>query len=118
MSRQPFSGSAAAIGTAAAGGGGGAVGGGGAAAAGGAAGSGTAVMHPSAGGGGGGGGGGGFQRFTIQEVLPKAGLVYSEKGNLSEVLCKPKIMPLKSVTLEKLEAMEREAAAALSASAK
>lgn len=47
---------------------------------------------------------------TIQEVLPKAGLVYSEKGNLSEVLCKPKIMPLKSVTLEKIEQMEREAA--------
>jgi BBSome-interacting protein 1 len=45
-----------------------------------------------------------------QEVLPKAGLVYSEKGNLSEVLCKPKIMPIKSVTLEKLEAMEKKAA--------
>ena len=40
------------------------------------------------------------------EVLPKAGLVYSEKGNLSEVLCKPKIMPIKSVSLERLEAME------------
>ena len=47
---------------------------------------------------------------VIQEVLPKAGLVYSEKGNLSEVLCKPKIMPIKSITLEKLEEMEKEAA--------
>ena len=28
---------------------------------------------------------------VIPEVLPKAGLVYSEKGNLSEVLCKPKM---------------------------
>lgn len=46
----------------------------------------------------------------IQEVLPKAGLVYSEKGNLSEVLCKPKIMPIKSVTLERLEQLEKEAA--------
>ena len=45
-------------------------------------------------------------------MLPKAGLVYSEKGNLSEVMCKPKIMALKSVTLERLEAMEREAKAA------
>ena len=27
-------------------------------------------------------------RPTLVEVLPKAGLVYSEKGNLSEVLCK------------------------------
>lgn len=46
----------------------------------------------------------------VQEVLPKAGLVYSEKGNLSEVLCKPKIMPIKSSTLEKLEALEAQAA--------
>lgn len=48
----------------------------------------------------------------IQEVLPKAGLVYSEKGNLSEVLCKPKIMPIKSIALERLEALEKEAARA------
>eukprot|EP00962_Isochrysis_galbana_P054730 scaffold26333_cov90-Isochrysis_galbana.AAC.2 len=46
----------------------------------------------------------------LQEVLPKAGLVYSEKGNLSEILCKPKIMPIKSITLEKMEEMERAAA--------
>ena len=46
----------------------------------------------------------------LQEVLPKAGLVYSEKGNLSEVLCKPKIMPIKSLTLEKIEEMEAQAA--------
>jgi BBSome-interacting protein 1 len=39
-------------------------------------------------------------------VLPKAGLIVSEKGGLAEVLCKPKIMPLKSVTLQKLEEME------------
>ena len=43
----------------------------------------------------------------LQEVLPKAGLVYSEKGNLSEVLCKPKIMPIKSPSLVKLEEMEK-----------
>ena len=34
-------------------------------------------------------------RVQIAEVLPKAGLVYSEKGQLSETLSKPKIMPLK-----------------------
>ena len=45
----------------------------------------------------------------LQEVLPKAGLVYSEKGNLSEVLCKPKILPIKSVSLQKIEEMERKA---------
>lgn len=54
---------------------------------------------------------------AIREVLPKAGLVYSEKGNLSEVMCKPKLMPLKSITLERLEAMEREAKAATMAAA-
>jgi len=47
----------------------------------------------------------------LHEVLPKAGLVYSEKGSLSEVLCKPKIMPLKSITLERIEQMEKEALA-------
>ena len=46
----------------------------------------------------------------LHEVLPKAGLVYSEKGNLSEVLCKPKIMPIKSSVLQKLEEMESQAA--------
>ena len=40
------------------------------------------------------------------EVLPKTGLIYSEKGALSETLCKPKLMPIKSLTLEKLEQME------------
>ena len=40
---------------------------------------------------------------VVNEILPKAGLVYSEKGNLSEVLCKMKIMPLKSAGLEKME---------------
>ena len=42
----------------------------------------------------------------LQEVLPKAGLVVSEKGQLTEVLCKPKILPLKSVTLERIEHKE------------
>lgn len=49
-------------------------------------------------------------RKVLSEVLPKAGLVYSEKGNLSEVLCKPKIMPIKSITLEKIEQMDKEMA--------
>jgi len=48
---------------------------------------------------------------AVQEVLPKTGLVVSEKGPLSEILCKPKIMPLKSITLQKLEEMEATIAA-------
>jgi len=42
----------------------------------------------------------------LKEILPKAGLVYSEKALLSEALCKPKLLPLKSATLLKLEKME------------
>lgn len=50
-----------------------------------------------------------LQRVQILEVLPKAGLVYSERGNLTEVLCKPKILPIKSATLLKIEEIERQA---------
>ena len=45
----------------------------------------------------------------IEEVIARAGLVYSEKSTLNEIMCKPKLMPLKSVTLEKIEQMEKEA---------
>ncbi len=38
----------------------------------------------------------------IREVLPKSGLVYSERGGLAEVLCKPKILPIKSKVLLQL----------------
>ena len=43
----------------------------------------------------------------IHEVLPKTGLLYTEQ-TIMPVLCKPKILPLKSVTLEKLEKMQKE----------
>ena len=45
---------------------------------------------------------------TFQEVLPKQGLLYIE-DNPTTVLCKPKLLLLKSVTLEKLEKMQKEA---------
>lgn len=45
---------------------------------------------------------------TLKEVLPKQGLLYQEDMP-TVVLCKPKILPLKSVTLEKLERMQRDA---------
>jgi len=44
---------------------------------------------------------------TLKEIIPKNGLVYSEKGTQAEILCKPKIIPVKSLTLLKLEEMER-----------
>ncbi|CAM9270512.1 unnamed protein product [Sphacelaria rigidula] len=53
---------------------------------------------------------------TISEVLPRNGLVYSEKASLREVLCKPKLMPVKSLTLQKLEQLEQAVAAPAPAS--
>jgi len=44
----------------------------------------------------------------IKEVLPKQGQLYDEDLP-SMVLCKPKLLPLKSVTLEKLEKMQKDA---------
>ncbi|XP_076278513.1 BBSome interacting protein 1 [Lasioglossum baleicum] len=44
----------------------------------------------------------------IDVVLPRQGLLYQEE-NLDYILCKPKLMPLKSITLEKLERMQRDA---------
>ena len=49
----------------------------------------------------------------LKEILPKNGLVYSEKSNLIEVLCRPRIMPIKSNTLKRLEELDKEAAAAV-----
>eukprot|EP01031_Cornospumella_fuschlensis_P044338 gene44338-54220_t len=50
------------------------------------------------------------RKAVISEVLPKSGLVYSEKGGLGEILCKPKILPLKSAVLEQLQKLESQAA--------
>ena len=45
---------------------------------------------------------------TFSEVLPKEGLLHEESIR-GPVLCKPKLMPLKSITLTKLETMQKEA---------
>jgi BBSome-interacting protein 1 len=47
-------------------------------------------------------------KAQLKEILPKTGLVYSERGGLSEILCKPKIMPLKSTVLEQLQKLEEK----------
>ncbi|KAL4232322.1 BBSome-interacting protein 1 [Mactra antiquata] len=44
----------------------------------------------------------------MKECLPKQGLTYHEDMP-TVVLCKPKLLPLKSVSLEKMEKMQREA---------
>ncbi|XP_019358339.1 PREDICTED: BBSome-interacting protein 1 [Gavialis gangeticus] len=47
-------------------------------------------------------------RSALREVLPKRGQL-SVEDVATLVLCKPKLLPLKSVTLEKLEKMQRAA---------
>ncbi|CAF0747284.1 unnamed protein product [Adineta ricciae] len=44
----------------------------------------------------------------IDEYLPTQGLLYFDE-QLKYVISKPKIMPLKSLTLEKLETLQNEA---------
>ncbi|XP_005089035.1 BBSome-interacting protein 1 [Aplysia californica] len=49
-----------------------------------------------------------MSQSKISEWLPKKGQVYQEDMP-TVALCKPKLLPLKSVTLEKMEKMQREA---------
>ena len=51
---------------------------------------------------------GGDSVEDLKEILPKRGYVYSERSGLREVLCKPKLLPIKGALIEKLEALERE----------
>lgn len=52
------------------------------------------------------------EKLAFKEVLPKQGLLFTEQ-NPTPILCKPKIMPMKSVTLEKMENMQKEAQEAI-----
>lgn len=45
---------------------------------------------------------------VLKDFIPNSGILYHE-GVSQYILCKPKLMPLKSVTLEKLETMQKEA---------
>ena len=47
---------------------------------------------------------------TFREVLPKKGLLFTESQS-QVVLCKPKLLPLKSFTLQRLEEMQTAAKA-------
>lgn len=47
-------------------------------------------------------------RVGIKPVIPKIGILFSQKEDFTEIACKPKLLPLKSLNLEKLEKMERE----------
>ena len=43
----------------------------------------------------------------LREIMPNNGIVYNEKHEFSEILCKPKLLPLKSMTIRKLEDLEK-----------
>jgi BBSome-interacting protein 1 len=43
----------------------------------------------------------------LKNLVPKNGVVFNEKIDFPEILCKPKLLPLKSMTLKKLEDLEK-----------
>ena len=43
----------------------------------------------------------------LGNLVPKNGVVFNEKIDFPEILCKPKLLPLKSMTLKKLEDLEK-----------
>ena len=45
---------------------------------------------------------------SLREEVPPSFMTYYEKDKFQEVLCKPKILPIKSFVLKRLEALERE----------
>ena len=45
---------------------------------------------------------------SLKNVVQKNGILFNEVKNLSEVLCKPKLLPLKSITIRKLEEIEKD----------
>jgi len=49
-------------------------------------------------------------------ILPKAGLLFSDRGGQTEILCKPKLLAIKSAELNRLESMEKSVNAGQSTS--
>ncbi|KAI0234150.1 hypothetical protein LSAT2_015664 [Lamellibrachia satsuma] len=47
-------------------------------------------------------------KVIFREVLPKLGLVHSEQIS-GWIMCKPKIMAMKSFTLQKMESLQKQA---------
>ena len=45
---------------------------------------------------------------TVKELLPLRGIILHERPQLSEVLCKPKILPLRSKVVERMQELERQ----------
>ena len=45
---------------------------------------------------------------SLKNVTPKSGILFNEANLFAEVLCKPKLLPLKSMTIRKLEELDKE----------
>ena len=45
---------------------------------------------------------------SLKNELPFHGKLFFELPNSKEVLCKPKLLPLKSITIRKLEELDKE----------
>ena len=45
---------------------------------------------------------------SLKTLIQKNGVLFSETKNFAEVLCKPKLLPLKSITIRKLEELDKE----------
>ena len=45
---------------------------------------------------------------SLKNIVQKEGILFSEPKNFAEVLCKPKLLPLKSITIRKLEELDKE----------
>lgn len=44
----------------------------------------------------------------LTEILPDKGIVYGELKELQPILCRPKLLPIKSYSLERLERLEEK----------
>ena len=45
---------------------------------------------------------------SLKTIVQNNGILFSETKNFAEVLCKPKLLPLKSITIRKLEELDKE----------
>lgn len=44
----------------------------------------------------------------LKNAIPKNGVLFHETAVFTEILCKPKLLPLKSLTIKKLEELEKD----------
>ena len=45
---------------------------------------------------------------SLKNATSKNGVLFNEAQDFTEILCKPKLLPLKSITIRKLEELDKE----------